>query len=290
MLISANNNFSFNNYNCSTLKNNYNGNFPPFFKGKFDVLNFNADDFFIKIDGYGKNFAWAKDIIRVADNAVNMIKMKNSGEFVLINISDDVRRIGFNNLSDSVKNKSTGILRIRRAGWNSAEFAQDLQTKYSGLGFERYSGYEGRFDNIYNNPLKNPFYGIELTRVCHKNNSKFLRHGSCEFVNNALNMVFQKFYYIQNNFLAKKLKVNDLSEINDIIAEIRWILAHSTPWLRGSDSIANVFMRGLYKALGIKTYPTAKNISLDLEAFCTNLPEYKKNFASYFEKCPEIIE
>ena len=78
--------------------------------------------------------------------------------------------------------------------------------------------------------------------------------------------------------------------IRFFIAEIRWILAHSTPWLRGSDAISNVFMRAMYKAVGIKTYPLKKGISLDLEAYCTELDEYKKKFPAYFEKPPEIIE
>ena len=79
-------------------------------------------------------------------------------------------------------------------------------------------------------------------------------------------------------------------EIIDVVAEIRWVLAHATPWLRGSDAISNAFMRALFKAVGIKAYPPAKGISYDLEAYCRNLDDYKANFNSFFEKPLEVIE
>ncbi len=69
-----------------------------------------------------------------------------------------------------------------------------------------------------------------------------------------------------------------MDEINETIAEIRWIMAHATPWSRGSDAISNVFMRAMYKAIGIKSYPLQKGVSLDLEAYCTELEDYKSGF------------
>ena len=67
-------------------------------------------------------------------------------------------------------------------------------------------------------------------------------------------------------------------------------MAHSMPWERGSDAISNVFTRSLYKSMGIKTYPLKQGISLDLEAFYTPLDKYKQNFATFFEKAPEVID
>ena len=60
--------------------------------------------------------------------------------------------------------------------------------------------------------------------------------------------------------------------------------------MRGSDAISNVFIRAMYKSIGIKSYPLKKGVSLDLEAYCTELEDYKKNFAGYFTKPPKIIE
>lgn len=49
-------------------------------------------------------------------------------------------------------------------------------------------------------------------------------------------------------------------------------------------------MRSMYKAVGVKTYPISKGVSLDLEAYCTELPDYIRKFPKYFEKAPEIVE
>lgn len=93
-----------------------------------------------------------------------------------------------------------------------------------------------------------------------------------------------------SNFTDKDINNKDLEKINTNIAEIRWILAHATPWKRSSDAISNVFIRAIYKSFGIKTYPLEKGITLDLEAYCTELNQYKKNFTKYFKKPPVIIE
>ena len=87
----------------------------------------------------------------------------------------------------------------------------------------------------------------------------------------------------------KEIKEENLSDFNSLIAEIRWILAHSTPWERGSDAISNTFIRSIYKAAGVKAYPLKKGVSLDLEAYCTDLEEYKSKFPQYFAKPPKII-
>ena len=105
-----------------------------------------------------------------------------------------------------------------------------------------------------------------------------------------MDYVFNLYKNKYSKFLHKDVKKEDLPEIIDIVAEIRWVLAHATPWLRGSDAIANVFMRALFKAVGVKAYPPAEGISYDLEAYCRNLDDYKANFNSFFEKPLEVIE
>jgi hypothetical protein len=115
-------------------------------------------------------------------------------------------------------------------------------------------------------------------------------HGSSKDINFSLNYIFGLSKKIIPKYLKTAATTGDLSEINDTMAEIRWILAHATPWLRGSDAISNVFMRAMYKAIGIKSFPIKRGISLDLEAYCTELKDYKENFTNYFDKAPVIID
>ena len=100
----------------------------------------------------------------------------------------------------------------------------------------------------------------------------------------------QKHNALIGKYKPESVKGEDLNDINERIAEIRWILAHLTPWVRGSDAISNIYMRALYKALGVKSYNLAKGTSLDLEAYCTSLDEYKKDFSRYFVRKPIVVE
>lgn len=258
-------------------------------KNNLKVLDFCEDDFFVKIEGYGKNTGWAKEVIRTAENAVHLIKLRNPAETVLINIADGVRKANLFT-GDLAKQKLTGLLRAQRSGWNSSSALSDLLiTKYSSAQNCRYKVYYNRLNEVYLNPLWNPYYNFGLTVVEHKKDVKYLAHAESIYVNNAMDRVGTLYYKIINNFLGKPLSKDNMENLHASIAEIRWILAHSTPWERGSDAISNVFMRSIYKALGIKMSPLKQNVSLDLEAYCTNLSDYKVKFADYFEKSPQIV-
>ena len=59
------------------------------------------------------------------------------------------------------------------------------------------------------------------------------------------------------------------------------------PWGRGSDAIANSYVKALYQSLGIRTSEPAPNISFDLQAFCTELEDYKKIYKDLYAVPPE---
>ena len=148
-----------------------------------------------------------------------------------------------------------------------------------------------RLNQTINKPLENPYSDIELTRPKKDNfYGNFIEHANPIYINSAFKRVNSLYDEIYNKYILKEAKKENLEDINSLIAEMRWILAHATPWERGSDAISNTFIRSIYKAIGIKTHPLKKGISLDLEAYCTNLKDYKNNFADYFSKKPEIVE
>lgn len=253
-------------------------------------LKFKSADFWINIKGYGKNRIWAHSVKNTADTAVNLIRKDTSCENVLRFITAGITKANKFTL-DLTKREHTGILRTSREGWRSGSNWNKydiLATNYSHRK-SIYKSYELRLDKRIDNPLENPYPYINLTRPVNDSDTHFLRHGDKNSVNAALDTVGE----LYKNHIAKYTKIDvqpeHLKDINDNVAEIRWILAHSTPWERGSDSIANVFIRAIYKALGIKATPLAKGVSLDLEAYCTELDRYKKKFPTYFEKPPEVI-
>ena len=242
-------------------------------------LKFKRSDFFVKIRGYGRNREWADEVIKTADTAVNLIRKDTGAENVLKVITAGLVRANKRELNLE-KRMNSGVLRTERDGWygfNSSAF-----TSYD---TGRYSGYMERLDNT--KPLSAPVPNLGMSRPCEY---KFIIHSDDKDINNSLDYIFNLSKGIFPKYIHKEVKPENMEEINSTIAEIRWVMAHATPWMRGSDAISNIFMRVMYKAIGIKTYPLVKGVSLDLEAYCTELKDYKKKFPAYFEKPPEIIE
>lgn len=252
-------------------------------------LNFSRKDFYVRIRGYGKNWAWANDVRNTADIAVNLIRNNTFIENILRFITAGVTKANQHSY-DISKVEHTGILRCPRENWRyGSDWAgYELVTNYSRI--NKYSIYDHRFDATFFKPLKKPFKDIDLTVPIIGRNEKYLRHGDPDYVGNAFEHIFTSYQEFKNSFNSKDVNESQLPKINAKIGEIRWLLAHATPWERGSDAISNVLMRAMYKSLGIKSFPIKRGISLDLEAYCTEMSDYKKNFGSFFEKPPKIIE
>lgn len=244
-------------------------------------LRYRQQDFFVKIRGYGRNVLWANKAIETSDTAVNLIRKDTSAENVLKFITAGIRQANQFCL-DLYKRTHTGLLRTTRDGWKSEEKCYgDIVTCYDE---GRYSCYKNRLIKTLSQPLKSP--GIGMTRPT----QYALIHANANTINDSLDRVFKLSGKIFPRFIHDEVKEEHMDEVNETIAEIRWIMAHATPWSRGSDAISNVFMRVIYKAIGVKAHPLKQGVSLDLEAYCTELEEYKKRFSEYFEKPPEIID
>lgn len=276
--------------NINTYNNCYNSHI-GFCSKNPNALIFKNEDFFVNINGYGKNKDWANSIKKTANNAVKEIEKGNLADKILSNIAKGVK-IANGFCKDLRKRQHTGILRTERKGYGNTGVWEhiDLVTPIA----KPYSVYEKKLRIAADNPFKSPFYDMQVAEIEKGNWMGYdirIAHPDSKFINNALDRVGGKYLNLKKDYITKLENITEenLPKINSDIAEIRWILAHSMPWERGSDSISNVFTRALYKSMGIKSYPLKKDISLDLEAFCTPLNEYKQKFASYFEKEPEIV-
>lgn len=251
---------------------------------KSPKLRFKQKDFFVRIDCYGQNKDWANEVKENADIAVKMLRDGTNPEYVLKFIATSTKVANRHDL-DLYKRQNTGILRTERDGWHSREC--DIFTPYHSV---KYKTYTDRLVEVNSHPLKDPYSRqISLSRPANFFTGKIF-HGSFANVNIALDYVFKLCKDIFPKFVKNDIRPKDLPELNSKVSEMRWVLAHSTPWVRGSDAISNIFMRSIYKAVGVKTYPIKKGVSLDLEAYCTNLDDYKKLWTTYFDKVPEIVE
>ena len=250
---------------------------------KSPKLKLKQEDFFIKIKGYGRNRLWANQIVKTTDFSVDLIQRDTALENVLKLIVKCV--IAANKIPfDIQKRLKTGILRTERENWKSTTDDIEIKTAYE---TGRYSIYKDRVIKIQKEPLKPIKEGIGLSKP---DLYEDISHAPAKLINNSLDYIFDLYKNKYSKFLKKDVKKENLKDIIDVVAEIRWVLAHATPWLRGSDAISNVLMRAMFKAVGVKAYPPAKNISYDFEAYCRNLEDYKENFNSFFEKPLEVIE
>lgn len=256
----------------------YNNFYPNFGANlKSPKLRLSQKDFFVKIRGYGRNKQWADSMKQTTDCAVNQIRNNCLVENVLKLITSGVSNANKIPL-DIGKRTNTGILRTKRNFWRSAPEDVEVVTSYA---LNRYNGYAKRLNEIVKTPLVVINDKLGMSRP---NKLKNIDHGPANKVNCSLEYVFGLYNKKFSQYLNKDVKQTDLPAIIDVVAEIRWVLAHATPWMRGSDAISNVFMRAMFKSVGVKSHPITKGVSLDLEAYCRNLKDYKQHFNSFFEK------
>ena len=197
-------------------------------------LKFKEDDFYVRIRGYGHHSGWAKKIKETADRAVIFIRDNCNFEETLKKITEGV--IEANKLPlDIEKRTHTGILRTDREGWRygSSWNGCDLVTRYSENRQNRYNTYAERLNYTAQHPLKNPYKGIALTRpVVDADYGRFLDHAGANYINGAFVKINKIYSDLHNKYILNEVKDENVFEVNNSIAEIRWILAHATPWER----------------------------------------------------------
>ncbi|MBR1775459.1 FHA domain-containing protein [bacterium] len=262
-------------------------------------IELNPENFYINIQGYGRNESWARQMTDITENASTMLREGADSDKVLAYIASETRQLTLSGGGKGIdKADSYGILRCKRDGYTAIERGKAMTPFGKGT---NYNTYASRFREHYApNELHNPYpEQIELTRVVpdgrypigngQYETTEAMIHPEGQYASGGLDIV--KFIHskMMNKFGGKILSHKDLAEINETIGEIHWILAHTMPWSRGSDAIVNSFVKAIYQSLGIKTYPPKAGISFDLEAFCTELADYKKQYSSYYENPPEFM-
>lgn len=253
-------------------------------------------NFFIKIYGYGRNMDWARYMAESCNYAALMIKNHAKFEDVMDLISQDVSNCSFLNVESAIdfeKALNAGVLRTEEGISTCLLTSFDLSgIKYGAYG-KRYlekAMKASRTTVAKEFSVKIPeqypdFVPTKIYCVSGKSGGKLVHRS--KGVKSALKYSREIYNDIVENYLGKKLTKKDLNEINKKIATMHWLLVHSVPYLRGSDAIINVFIKSLYCALGIELSAPREGISFDLEAFCTELKDYIKEYPKLYESEPK---
>lgn len=251
-----------------------------------------GDEFFINMAGYEKNEDWAKKMTDLMNSVSDCISSGSDFPFILEKIENGINSI---NSAPNSKNDTYGI---RRTSYHVFAPKENSRGKEY---IERYlekcktngkTTIDERGKQTTYTPKPNKEYKeantCKVTAVCISEKFKPLLKISEEMPTN---------YKTSNLNLVEK-EYNKLREIEnpsvDFVmrscAIIQWLIAQETPYIRGSDSIANILTKSIMHANGIYISPLKDGISLDFEAFDTDLDDYIKKYPDFFKVRPYKIE
>ena len=237
---------------------------------------------------YGKNIQWASKMNDISNGAGHLISNGKDFDEVLGYISREYR--GYDTATTLETNHSKrNDRRLASGKYRGDDNPNDNYiTPFNNS--DSYSEYFKRLIKV-KSPRKPPYDDMELTQIEYypqydKNFGRMI-HPENRHVASALKHVRERYQELQPLIdkvkNGQQLSKQDIKMANEKIAEIYFLMANSMPYERGSNGISDILMRSIYKSLGIEQPAIKQGVSLDLEAFCMDLDEYKKKWNSFFE-------
>lgn len=225
---------------------------------------------------YGRDFTWAENIVKIQDNAVGLVQEGKSFNEVIEQIAKDYGALDVSG--------STDAARIKYSGQYRPDVVPNANPTTKCKKGGQYGAYYERFKNIAdsNQEIPVPYENAPMTRLKLVGDDVIMCHPTGKYVPSAMKHV--ETLYNDLKPLVKKVQSGasltkaDFDLIADKISEIHYSLSHAMPWARGSNGIVDTYVRTLYKSLGLDLPALKQNVSLDLEAFCTDLQTFKRNW------------
>ena len=233
---------------------------------------------------YGKNIQWADAMYRISE--INSYYMQHG--------VSDIETIYYS------LGKLYNQYDIRTTLEFDGEYIGSGHRRLSSGHYRRYDKPDGYFitpnDNyieyverlkgmLYKKRILSP-YGIELTKIKMVKGEPTMFHPENATVEKGMKLIQGKYdsinKYIQKVQNGEKLSEKQIQEVHGLVAELYFISANVMPFARGSNGISDIFMRCIYDNLGIDQPALKRGVSLDLEAFCMDINEYKQRWLSFF--------
>ena len=256
---------------------------------------FSGNEFFINMTDYKKDEQWAK-------------QMETLTYFTSIAISS---KVDFDSILNQIE-RNVEFINRTASGFINYDASFGIRRKmhhcFGILEGKRGSEYIERYNE--KSKTKNAIIeliGKTLEMYCPKSNEEYNEANVSKIgiisrygIGKELLRVYQdsvEKYTISNLSLVKK-EFNKLRAMENPTAEevlrscaiIQWLIAQETPYQRGSDSIANVLTKAIMHANNIYISPLKEGVSLDFEAFDTDLDDYIERYPNFFEVRPYKIE
>ena len=249
---------NFNSYKPKVKNNpNFSGIKIPHFPDFILSSKNNQSPFFINMDYYQKNQAWADKMLDLSETVSVQIKQKKSFNEVLNTILDGVKKINHSKLYGQYRHAPNGFCILEKQPNRGIEY------------FSRYKDVMKSNHTNYIKPKSNKEYPeantceIQLFNLDGDSEAIQIDYG---IYTNSLN---QPLYDKCSNLeLAEKeynkliqIKNPSLKQINKSCATINWLIAQESPFVNGSDSIAKLLTTAIYAAYNVKLSPPKKRIS-----------------------------
>lgn len=233
---------------------------------------------------YGKDIQWANEMNKICNIGEELIKKGESLDSVLNIISleyntyDIKNSLDSNQKYDNDRRVASGIYRGDQYPNARAVTPYDKDSNYSEY-FDRFNAGKKR---------KSPYDDMYLTNVVQTDDKGgLMMHPRNSNVEPGMAHVRDRYDelkpFIEKVNSGAELTKEDIKIIDEKIAEIYYLIANIMPYERGSNGIADILMRSIYRALGIEMPALKHGVSLDLEAFDLDLDEYKKKWNTFFE-------
>lgn len=246
---------------------------------------------FIKIEGFEKNKDWANKVIEIIKENSDKLKQKI---------------IPFNKLLENIKNGyKEAMSHISPNPMFGTVRSYEAYVDFLSHGNGRYSSYTTRANDYLKKFGDNILVinNIKLNRNSPKiTEISIIQHDSMYSIKNDpiiktcqphnFDYIFKAIEEIYKNIMKERKKFNSkkkLKRLNEQIAKIHWIFAHTMPYGKGSAGIADALTKTIYESLNIQVAPWKKGVSPDLEAFVTPLDKFIENYTELFEIPPHFM-
>ena len=248
---------------------------------------------------YGKNIQWAHEMNVISEVASSRISAGDDFDEVMEIIADSYS--GFDKSTTLDSNMGATDRRVHSGAYRDSSHSPSgcYITPFDDVG--SYEEYYKRFMKSATlnqedyvrfrcgepvNKRKSPYDDVRLTQICsepptmiHPDKSS-VRAGMVH-VNEKYDELLPLFDKVKR---GESLTKDEIKMANQKIAEMYFLMANIMPWERGSNGITDIFMRSVYKSLGIEQPALKHGVSLDLEAFTMDMDEYVKKWDTFFEE------
>lgn len=250
---------------------------------KREQLKLKPKDFFVKMNHYGKDINWAERMCQISDYATELIRNGESFDYVLNAISEEGAELHYALFDGKQISLAENYGQLRNKKDN-------LSTSYARKN-KRYGEYVKKFkkltknkqNNVYSASIPKMYPNAQITKIKQNTFDGEMIHPSGDKVCLSLHYVKSLYDKIMNS------KNKNIIFLNENIAQMHWLFAQSMPFKRGSDSIANVLVKSIYRANDVKVTGSKEDVSFDLEAFSSELNDYVEKYPYLYDLPPRKI-